>query len=98
MRQTLIVGLILLLVAGCSDKSRTIPRLTYDCHDKHDQVSAFILSCIESANPKSDEEPEDWIGKCEDMAERTYCTQKTVMVEQFKPSNSYWRDVRILSN
>ena len=35
--------------------------------------ASFTLQCINNANPKSDEEPEDWIRVCKDMAEETYC-------------------------
>jgi len=33
---------------------------------------AFILGCIEKANPKSDEEPEDWISACENTSWRVF--------------------------
>lgn len=32
----------------------------------------FILDCIEKANPKSDEEPEDWIMACEQTSYRVF--------------------------
>jgi hypothetical protein len=37
------------------------------------QRAEFTLQCITNANPKSDEEPEDWLHKCEDMAVSLYC-------------------------
>ena len=37
--------------------------------------ASFTLECIKNGNPKSDEEPEDWIRICKDMAKDLYCTE-----------------------
>ncbi len=37
-------------------------------------VSVWILHCIEKANPKSDEDPEDWVKQCQRTAEEIHCT------------------------
>jgi len=68
----LAVSLTALLSAGCDDKVRLTTE--YDC-DKGvaQKKSGFILQCLSNANPRSDEEPEDWILYCEDMAKRTFC-------------------------
>ena len=39
------------------------------------EVADFALTCIENANPKSDEEPEDWIDKCQNMAMNLLCKE-----------------------
>lgn len=46
---------------------------TYNQCNKKDQ-SVFILDCIKNANPKSDEEPEDWIYMCKNMSLDLFCT------------------------
>jgi len=68
----LAVSLTALLSAGCNDK--VLFKTEYDC-DKGvaQKKSGFILQCLSNANPRSDEEPEDWILYCEDMAKRTFC-------------------------
>ena len=37
------------------------------------EQNAWVLGCLEAANPKSDEEPEDWIGECLYMATMQFC-------------------------
>jgi hypothetical protein len=52
------------------------PTSYQDCAEANvEQRAQFILKCIESANPKSDEEPEDWILLCNQMARDTYCRE-----------------------
>jgi hypothetical protein len=65
---------MLLLLAGCDYKGTVIRRAEPDCSGKEEQVRSFILECIRAANPRADEEPEDWIGLCERMAWRTHCS------------------------
>jgi len=82
------------LIVGCSDQTRIIVRTETVC-DKTtvEKRAEFILQCIINANPKSDEEPEDWITKCQWMAERTYCEKKNVEYTEFRPAlSSRWRD------
>lgn len=43
----------------------------------------WVLNCIEKANPKSNEEPEDWIEECEDVSIRLYG-------DLIGPKNSDW--------
>ena len=70
----LAVSLTALLSAGCSDKVRM--RSEYECAKDVVQTKAdFTLKCLSNANPKSDEEPEDWILYCEDMAKRNFCAE-----------------------
>ena len=42
-----------------------------NCQKKEQAV--FVLECIKNANPKSDEEPEDWIGDCKTMSNDLFC-------------------------
>ena len=109
MRKSLNVALIFLLVAfltGCGNpegEQRTFMASKHHCTPETAQQRAdFILRCVEGANPKSDEEPEDWIGQCQHMAEETLCTRQTVAVVQqcafgegLFGSCSRWREVSL---
>ena len=86
----------LLTVAGCSDDVGMTRQITdYEKHCTQDTVDSrarFILDCIENANPKSDEEPEDWITDCRHMAEETYCPiKKVVREEECTSANEFGR-------
>lgn len=93
-----LVFLAIALSVGC-DKGeiRTLERNDNFCTTESKEERAhFILQCIENANPKSDEEPEDWIVKCEDISTRTFCKEITVMITQECSSNlgCIWREIR----
>lgn len=80
-----LVGLLVIVMfvlAGCSgEKEIYRVKTVYDCpNDNTEQRVDFILKCIENANPKSDEEPEDWIYMCENMALKAFCTARTIKV------------------
>jgi hypothetical protein len=67
---------LLLALTGCG-KDYTNYAIEPDCSEVESEPRAsFILACLQNANPKSDEEPEDWIRQCETMAENAYCPQK----------------------
>jgi len=74
--KTIILIVLALLLIACD---RELEFRTYEKMDMHcdgssrEEIAAFTLQCIENANPHSDEEPEDWIGKCKQMADATYC-------------------------
>ena len=73
-----IVLLMLLLVASCGEsefgKTRESVEVENFCTpETSKERSEFILQCIKNANPKSDEEPEDWLYQCQNMAEDTLC-------------------------
>jgi hypothetical protein len=82
---------------GCSDKNDPVQGDKRDVYsmenvclsdtskDRHD----FILDCIKNGNPYSDEEPEDWITECEEMAENLYCLDMTVRRSQ-EYNGSQW--------
>lgn len=68
--------------------------------DTAQQRADFILRCVEGANPKSDEEPEDWIRHCQYMAEETLCSIQTITIvercahgESLFGSCTYWMEV-----
>ena len=96
MKIKLLTILPLLALTACGeDEYSTYMRQDLVCDASSvSQRSDFILSCIKNANPKSDEEPEDWIKDCQDMAEETYCELKTVKVTMYKPAGSFWRDIK----
>lgn len=67
--KTIILAIILTISAQAFISSYKVKS---NC-DKQKQAE-FILKCIENANPKSDEEPEDWITICQAMSEDLFCT------------------------
>lgn len=81
--KTAFLGLVALGAAGCADpKGSTreyVNTQAFCTEDTKKERSDFILSCIEAANPKSDEEPEDWIHVCQKMAEETLCSRVRVL-------------------
>ena len=90
MIKLIVASILLTTVVGCGWKdlptkpeTRIIQKEEQICSSdtKKDRAS-FILQCLANANPKSDEEPEDWIRECQVMAEQTYCDIKTFQVQQ----------------
>ena len=93
--------LIALLCVGCTNReeTRTTERLRKHCEqDTTDVRASFILQCIANGNPKSDEEPEDWIKQCQYMAEDTYCTSKPYVITQLCGSSlgCIWYEVNAI--
>ena len=89
-----VVLITLALMLGCEDPPQA-PNLTtvLECREEHkEKLAPWILECIANANPKSDEEPEDWIGRCEGMGRRTLCDQIPALRYQTCGSCS-WRTV-----
>lgn len=78
------VLILTVILVGCGSKVGEKKQSTVDivnCPvEKQSDIADFTLQCIANANPKSDEEPEDWIGMCRTMAVETYCeiTQQVV--------------------
>lgn len=79
--RNVIIVLLAFAMTACGDTQRTITKTVYECGPS-DKVANFILQCIENGNPKSDEEPEDWIWLCEQMANRALCPGVTYEVHQ----------------
>ena len=91
MKYTILV--LSLALAGCSeDRFRTttdvicLPEVT-------EKVASFSQQCTGGGNPMSDEEPEDWIGKCLDMAQEIYCESVIVRVDQKRFGLDRWQEV-----
>jgi len=93
MKIVLIIALALLV--GCKDETAINKQMEFYCEtDTKKERASFILECLNNANPKSDEEPEDWIHECEDMSNELYCEERLYNVTRFKPGGSYWRDIK----
>lgn len=96
----LFILLIGLMLTACGESPtgshRTIISMENVCTiETNDVRSKFILGCIKGANPLSDEEPEDWLHICGELAERTYCPARSMELTQIcKYSEftncSYW--------
>lgn len=92
--KSIILIFSLLVIVGCNSEDQY-----YDIHttrvictdDTIEKRSDFTLQCIENANPKSDEEPEDWLYKCENMAEKLYCKNKPVIVHYIQQAGNSYR-------
>lgn len=101
MKVAYLILAVFLVSCGEPEQFRTISREEVVCSNAtRDQRANFILTCLKNANPHSDEEPEDWIGKCQTMAEETLCGKRFVKVNQHKAAtgfmeHSYWKDVSI---
>ena len=93
----MIFAILVLLLSGCSDSNRVHRdriKTTNDCHSKSaEKRASFILQCIESGNPKSDEEPEDWIGMCQEMAEDTLCAKRFYEVTEEQQNGGWWKEI-----
>ena len=71
---------IVATLSGCESEmgiERDFITVDRVCADTVSEViGEFTLHCIDNANPKSDEEPEDWIDMCHEMAVDIYCPLK----------------------
>lgn len=72
MLNNLRVILLLIVFIGCSSP---IPVKIRDCDGREDKLVEFVSACIKDANPKSDEEPEDWIKQCRYTAIEIICKE-----------------------
>lgn len=71
---------MLFILIAISVNAEFITKTTsYSLCDKKQQ-SEFILDCIKNANPKSDEEPEDWIYMCKNMSLDLFCNSNEIPV------------------
>lgn len=89
----IVLAMIGLALIGCSGEEVGYRVKTmYNCETaKEDKRANFILNCIANANPKSDEEPEDWIGICQNMSLDTFCTARQVKYQVKKDCYScFW--------
>lgn len=51
---------------------------------------AWILECIEKANPKSDEEPEDWIARCYYVSKQLFGIRTKGIHTHISGTSRYW--------
>jgi hypothetical protein len=72
------------------DEFRTVQVEDVNCHESNERRASFILQCIENANPKSDEEPEDWLYICERMSIDLYCKTTIDYQHQIKRYQGHW--------
>jgi len=98
MKKYLILLLISILFYSCTTENelRTREKGAFFCEkETRKERSEFILKCIENANPKSDEEPEDWIKDCQKIAEETICEFKTIIITERCSSRTgcFWLEV-----
>ena len=82
-------------ISACDNKVgevRTRVVVNSECDESTtEKRAAFTLQCIANANPKSDEEPEDWVWLCHRMAEQTYCPEiKYQVFERCIRASSSW--------
>lgn len=98
MKKILIALTFLFVATGCTDKEELRTKVRYEkyCTTKTSEVRAdFILNCIKNGNPKSDEEPEDWIWLCGKMAKETYCPTIPMEITEVCGGNTscFWYEV-----
>jgi len=96
MGKTLLALLVIVSLIGCGRTYETVHKWENNCTSETVEArSLFILQCIANANPKSDEEPEDWIRKCQFMAEDTYCKKEEFAITYSSATGSgIWKEVR----
>ena len=78
-----IVLICLIALSGCEkpfEEYAEVKTKTVCNESDSDKRAAFILQCIFNANPKSDEEPEDWLNKCENFSNNLFCKKMAVEV------------------
>ena len=84
------IVVIALAVLGCG--KRPVHDYDWVCEEKTQEARRdMIVKCLEGANPKSDEEPEDWIDKCAQMATANYCKKVSSF---FYHDNRTWDEHR----
>jgi len=88
---------ICLALAACEKGDIRVTEVSdhYCYQNSADSRASFILQCINNANPRSDEEPEDWIRQCQIMAEETLCPVRTVIVTErcLTDMGCVWREI-----
>lgn len=70
-----IIGMVVL--CGCDKDVNDVRWEKVDqCTAKqNEKLAPWVNECIKNANPKSDEEPEDWIYMCKNMGKEMFCTE-----------------------
>lgn len=78
MKKLSCLAALLVLIPGCEEppwqRSAHSEMIQACVTDKDKEtLRTWMSECISGANPKSDEEPEDWIRQCERTGVRTIC-------------------------
>ncbi len=79
MKKTLLIAFAMALIfsATACAKENLRMRISYRgfCTEQKDRASysETFLKCVLNGNPKSDEEPEDWIPVCAKVAKEAWC-------------------------
>ena len=76
MNKLILLIIITSLLLACEQYSQT----RY-CKEYSLEAKQWISDCIKNANPKSDEEPEDWILQCRLTATQIYCPMVKAVFE-----------------
>jgi len=58
--------------------------------EQQECFGSHYVECAAAANPKSDEEPEDWLNKCRDMAREACCPLTKGVVYNYDYGERYW--------
>lgn len=85
-----------LLLAGCDEppfEYSVVEEVTICDQAPESALEDFTLKCISGANPRSDEEPEDWIGICLELAQEIHCKVEPRRVTKVAVGGrKSWRD------
>ena len=79
--------------ASCGDDVATI-RIYYERYcATPEQMQCFgqrMVELAQAANPKSDEEPEDWLPNCQKMSREACCPLTKGVLYQYKYTKAEW--------
>lgn len=77
MKKILLIAFAITFIFSATAYAGGYMRISYRyyCTEKADRqgYSESFLKCVFNANPKSDEEPEDWIPKCAEYTREAWC-------------------------
>lgn len=91
-----LVVLSLAVISGCTQYPvyRETSELSSEdaSPEQVESISKFTSDCVKNANPKSDEEPEDWLYICKNMAIEIHLRKKQAILYQRKECGGcYWK-------
>jgi hypothetical protein len=83
MYKLLFVIISIILLAGCTDRERSI--VEHRCEFiKVEKLMSAVNSCVKFGNPMSDEEGEDLVSQCEQTVKQMMCPRKQVYIEYYR--------------
>jgi len=80
------LGLVITLVMtlSCLELEPNLgPDLRTSASCDSEAIRDFVVKCAKAANPMSDEEGEDLVEECADVARDTFCNERTVGFKYF---------------